>query len=72
MPIYDLKCSDCGAEPRISATMADKSEKKIMCPDCGSFKLESVFKAAPGIIKNRGEAQCANRSVCPAGGRCRH
>ena len=46
MPFYDLRCPKCDKEYNISASMTEKSEKKIPCPDCGSFDLETVFKAS--------------------------
>ena len=65
MPNYDLRCSDCNTEHKISATMKEKSENKIACPTCGSFDLETVFRAPPGIIKG---AACPT----PCGASCRH
>ena len=70
MPFYDLRCSDCKGEYNISASMKEKSEKLIACPDCGSFEMETVFKAAPAVVKGRPELVCPNSSSC--GSACRH
>ena len=70
MPFYDLRCPKCDKEFNISATMAEKSEKRIPCPECGSFDLKTVYKAAPAYIKGRKALECPNRHVCGAG--CRH
>jgi len=70
MPYYDLRCSKCDKEYNISASMADKSERRIPCPDCGSFELETVYKGAPAYFKSAKAAECPNRHVCGSG--CSH
>ncbi len=70
MPFYDLRCLACGKELYIHASMTDKSGKRIPCPECGSFELETVYKGAPSYIKGAKEPGCPNRHVCGAG--CRH
>jgi putative FmdB family regulatory protein len=71
MPNYDLRCGACDKEYRISASVREKTEKLILCPDCGSNELETVFKSAPAYIKDMKHQQgCPNRSVCGGGG-CR-
>lgn len=70
MPYYDLRCPACDREYNISASMADKAERRIPCPDCGSLELETVYKSAPAYVKSAGNAGCPNRHVCGAG--CHH
>ena len=70
MPFYDLRCPYCDKEYNVSASMADKSEKRIPCPDCGSFELETVYKRSPAYIKSKSSGECPNRHVC--GGGCHH
>ena len=70
MPFYDLRCTACEREYNISASMAEKSEKQIPCPDCGSFELETVFKAPPAFVKNKPAPGCPNRNTC--GASCGH
>ena len=70
MPFYDLRCGECGKEFNISASISDKVEKRIPCPGCGSFGLETVYKGAPAHIKGRQGGECPNSHVCGAG--CRH
>jgi len=48
MLFYDLRCPKCEKEYNISAAIAEKTEKRIPCPDCGSLELVTVFK---GISK---------------------
>jgi len=70
MPFYDLYCLKCDKEFNIFASMAEKSEKKILCPDCGSNDLKSVYKGASAYVKINKTPECPNRHVCGAG--CRH
>lgn len=70
MPYYDLHCPICDKEYNISASIADKTEKRIPCPDCGSFELETVYNGAPAYVKSRAGAACPNSHVC--GGGCPH
>jgi putative FmdB family regulatory protein len=64
MPNYDLRCISCNHEYKIHATMAEKSEKRVPCPDCGSFELETLFKAPPAYVKGAGAANCPHRGGC--------
>ena len=66
MPFYDLKCPECEKEFNIKASMAEKTENRIHCPECGSHKLETVFKSAPAFIKSR--ESCPNNHGCGGGG----
>jgi putative FmdB family regulatory protein len=70
MPFYDLRCPICDKEYNVSASMADKTEKHIPCPDCGSFDLEAIYISAPGVIKSVKTPECPNSHVCGTG--CRH
>ena len=70
MPYYDLRCPACDKEYRVSASMADRAEKRVPCPDCGSFELETLFKKSPAYIKRKEGNECPNRHVCGAG--CPH
>ena len=71
MPFYDLSCPKCEKEFNIMASMADKTEKRIPCPECGSLELITVYKGAPAYVRGGGEAAaCPNSHVC--GASCRH
>jgi len=70
MPNYDLRCTDCNQEYNIRASMTEKSEKRIPCPDCGSYDLETVFKAPPAYVKGGNAASCPQRASC--GSACPH
>ena len=74
MPFYDLLCVSCDKEFNIMASMADKVERRIPCPECGSTDMETVYKSAPFFIKGGGDAApppvCPNSHVC--GASCPH
>ena len=70
MPKYNLYCPACEQEHGIWASMTEKSQKKIPCPDCGSFELETIFKSAPAYVKGSNAAPCPNRVGC--GHSCPH
>ena len=73
MPFYDLRCEVCDKEFNIMATMSDKMNKRIPCPDCGSLDMETVFKSAPFYIKgglSEPAAACPNSHTC--GASCPH
>lgn len=74
MPFYDLICSDCASEANILASVSDKTDRKIPCPKCGSFKMETNYNFAPAFVKNMGDAaaSCGNAAACGVGhGGCR-
>ena len=71
MPFYDLSCSDCGKEFNILASVKNKTEKRIPCPECGSLDLKTVYKGAPAYIKSTKELTCPNQRVCGSSG-CPH
>jgi len=72
MPFYDLYCSACDKEFNIRASMAEKTERRIPCPECGSTDMKTVYNSAPAYIKSGGDSMpaCPNSSSCGASG-CR-
>jgi len=72
MPFYDLSCPECDKEFNILASVSDKTEKRIPCPECGSLDLKTVYKGAPAYIKSAGKLECPNQRVCGSAGGCRH
>ena len=69
MPFYDLYCDKCDQEFNILASISQKSDKNIPCPECGSVDLKTVYKDGPAYIKSTKTLECPNRSVC---GGCHH
>ena len=71
MPNYDLRCTKCEGEHNIRASMAEKAEKRIPCPSCGSMDLETLFKSAPAYVRGSSAvAGCPQRANC--GANCPH
>jgi putative FmdB family regulatory protein len=70
MPFYDLKCK-CGQEFNIKASISEREQKSILCPNCGNNELEAVFSKV-NIIHSRksGSSECPNLQRC--GGCCNH
>ena len=72
MPFYDLRCTSCNQEFNIMASMSDKTERRVPCPECGCTDMVTVFKSAPFYIKGGGDAvqACPNSLAC--GTSCPH
>lgn len=66
MPYYDLKCTECGEEFNKMATMREREQKLVKCPQCGSNELEPVFKSV-NIIQSR---KTPEMPTCPNAGKC--
>jgi len=69
MPFYDLKCSKCEKQFNIKASISEREQKLIRCPECGSNELEAVFTNVNIILNRTKDApQCPNFESC---GGCR-
>ena len=68
MPFYNLKCRECDREFDILASISDKEEKRIYCPECDSKELEALWKNAPRYLK--GGLQSGQEFVCPNSKAC--
>jgi len=66
MPFYDLRCNSCETESNVKATMAEKTENRIKCPQCGSTDMSTVYKSAPAYIKSSGDSA----PTCPGSTSC--
>jgi len=66
MPFYDLRCNSCNKESNIRATVTEKTENRIPCPECGSTDMITVYKSAPAYIKNSGDSvqTCPSATAC--------
>ena len=66
MPFYDLRCLSCSKESNIRATISEKTDCRIACPQCGSTDMETLYKSAPAYIKSSGDSAptCAGSSSC--------
>ena len=70
MPFYDLHCTACGQDSNIHASVAEKTEKRILCPACGSSKMETIYKPVSVLVKSDAPAACPHSHKC--GGGCPH
>ena len=68
MPFYDLHCVACDKDFNISATIAEKANKKICCPECGSNKMETIYRPVSVHVKKKEAAACPHSQMC--GGCC--
>ena len=66
MPYYDFLCKKCQLEFNTLASIEDKTESRIPCPDCGSTDLVPIYKAAPAFLRGAGGnfRDCPNSSSC--------
>lgn len=70
MPFYDLHCTSCDKDFNLKASIAEKMEKRVLCPECGSNKMETIYKPINVHVKKDTASACPNSHVCGAG--CRH
>ena len=71
MPFYDLKCKKCGGEFNVKASISERENNAIECPECKSKELDPVFKSVNIISSRNSEPPaCPNMSSC--GGCCPH
>ena len=66
MPFYQLKCNACGKTFEARASIAERNEKKIPCPECGGFDHATVYGKGPAVHV-RGES---GGNACPHAESC--
>ena len=68
MAYYDLHCADCGKDHfDVSATVAEKVEMLILCPECGSNRMEKIFSPVSVHVKSEAPSGCPNGHICGSG-----
>ena len=67
MPYYDLRCKNCSKEFNVKASMQERSDRSISCPDCASHELESIYRKVN--IVTRLNKDC---DVCPGASTAAH
>ena len=72
MALYDLHCTGCGRDfIDVQASVAEKTEKRILCPECGSNQMEKIYSPVNIHVKTgSASADCPNSRMCGAG--CPH
>ncbi len=77
MPIYDFKCSDCGAVAEVLLHNSDISN--VSCQECGSANVERLLNKSYAIKMGStpsgatccGREERCDESPCSTGGACR-
>jgi putative FmdB family regulatory protein len=78
MPIYEYRCSGCGARLEV---LVRSSSDLPSCPNCGALLTEKLFSVpyiASGQTAREAGKTCCGRQErcdtppCSAGGTCRH
>jgi putative FmdB family regulatory protein len=67
MPFYNLKCNSCGKEFEAYATVTERGEGQIKCPDCGGVKHGNVMKKGANIIVKKDGGGCPHAGKCGCG-----
>ena len=70
MPFYDLHCLGCDKDFNMRASVSEKEEKRIVCPECGSNHMETIYKPVNFHVKNNAPPTCPNSHICGSG--CHH
>lgn len=71
MPYYDLRCSKCQKEFNIKASIQERTDLLIGCPDCGSNELETIYRTVNVIhALNKDCDVCPGASRTPSRGGC--
>ena len=60
MPFYTLQCRCCGHGFEAMASIKDRTEQRIACPDCGAFDVKTDYDSAkPNVyIKSSEHGGC--------------
>ncbi|WAM33702.1 FmdB family zinc ribbon protein [Caldicellulosiruptor morganii] len=70
MPFYDLRCKECGEEFNTWASIQQRENKEIECPNCHSRELEPVFKNVNFIVSSKSYDSGSSCSSGCCGGSC--
>lgn len=69
MPFYDLHCKECDHEFNAYATITERTEKQIACPECGGVEHNTILKDGAAIIVKNSGGDCPSGGCCPG---CKH
>jgi putative FmdB family regulatory protein len=45
MPTYDYTCLECKKEFSVTLSIKEHDDEKVKCPECGSEKIEQLFRS---------------------------
>jgi putative FmdB family regulatory protein len=63
MPIYEYKCSSCGAVSEIFTNTGGHSDP-LACKSCGSTNLEKMLSAASIGTADSSQSSCSSKEKC--------
>jgi putative FmdB family regulatory protein len=66
MPIYEYRCSKCGAISEFLVGVSSKGEP-LNCKQCGSSQLEKMLSVSHSL---KGEKRSPGHTCCGRGERC--
>ena len=56
MPIFEYRCSECGAVNEVLERSGGKSQQR--CPQCGSRKMEKLFSTFASVGASASSGEC--------------
>ena len=68
MPYYELRCTNCQTGFNVKATIRERSEKEIRCPNCASQELETVYRKVNILRHKDSECEACSMSNAASGG----
>ncbi|MGI6326933.1 MAG: FmdB family zinc ribbon protein [Saccharofermentanales bacterium] len=79
MPYYDLSCKNCLHQFNVKATIQERSDRLIRCPECQSTELEAIYRTVNFVrrlnkdcdVCPRSGSRSSGQGFC-SGGACSH
>ena len=68
MPVYDYRCSECGATYDVYHKVREIAED-IVCPSCGSLKHKKLMSASAVSMGDK-SSPASSGPPCESGGCC--
>ena len=67
MPLYSLTCRRCGYSFEKQASIRERGEKAIPCPECGGTDLDADYSSGKSAALKK---ETAKASACPHSAGC--
>ena len=68
MPYYELRCANCQTEFSVKASIRERTEKSIRCPNCASQELETIYRKV-NILRHK-DSECEACSLSDSASSC--